>query len=940
MINFLVKKQDGIFVFIMAILLMGIGYVYWQHENDKEKFLEQQAVAYSSHFADSIIQFRNFYSSQIVPRLTQRDIPLIHNFKETEGALPLPATFTKAFGEFLSQNGSKSGLRLYSDLPFTWSENGGIHDDFEKQAMDFLRVNPDKPFWRIERMNDERYLRYAVADTLKKSCVACHNSYIGTPKTDWKEGDVRGVLELKRPLLENVDNLNVESKNTFLKMLIMALVALGLGGFMMYRLKKSLKRHERLLEERSWVNELMNVEISHRKELAEELSLSEEKVRSVIDSVLDTILVIDDEGNILGCNKAVTEMFGYVASDLIGTHIDVLLKTNQEKPHDAYFDHSVESHKQLFKVGLSQMEVVRENGEVFPADLSISEVKLGDKVQFTIVITDITERLETQQALKDAKEKAEESASLKAQFLANMSHEIRTPMNGIIGMSNLLLDEKLTYEQRDLAQTVSNSAKSLLKIINDILDFSKIEAGKIEIEPIETNTLSLVEEVADVVADDAYQKNLQVGAFVSTNVPAKVMIDDTRVRQILLNLVGNAVKFTAKGEVFISLEFDQQNSKLIFKVQDSGIGISKAAQDKLFESFSQADASTTRKFGGTGLGLSISKQLVELMNGKIWVTSEEGKGSTFAFDVPVEVVKNDEDIQLHQTELHCLMYSKTGEFADKVSEQFARLKLHTDIQNDMSLFFKQLEEVKQGVKKFDFVVIDNSSINALVGHSSENKKQLIETLKNLNMPVAWLLTPKQKVKYGHEYQWPLSVQLVKPLKLTQFNGLLQKIDVFLSQDEPAGKAEQTFSEGQTTEQNKELMTTDEVLKVQAEFKILLVEDNLVNQKLAKALLGKLGYEPDVANNGQEALECIEKQDYDLILMDCQMPVMDGYQATEELRKREAGQKHIPVIALTANAMKGDEELCYSHGMDDYITKPIDAKLLKTKVDHYVQQKIE
>lgn len=159
MINFLVKRQDGIFVFIMAILLMGIGYVYWQHENDKEKLLEQQAVAYSSHFADSIIQFRNFYSSQIVPRLTQRDIPLIHNFKETEGALPLPATFTKAFGEFLSQNGSKSGLRLYSDLPFAWSENGGIHDDFEKQAMDFLRVNPDKPFWRIERMNDERYLR-------------------------------------------------------------------------------------------------------------------------------------------------------------------------------------------------------------------------------------------------------------------------------------------------------------------------------------------------------------------------------------------------------------------------------------------------------------------------------------------------------------------------------------------------------------------------------------------------------------------------------------------------------------------------------------------------------------------------------------------------------------------------------------------------------------
>jgi len=936
------RSSNYIFTILALLLLVGITLVFWQHYRDSERISEQIAIDDAKNFSSSVAEFRNFYAKHILPPLRLKDITITHNYQDVPGSVPLPATFAKEFGRFLAREDASYQVRLYSDLPFSWSKTGGVHDDFEKQAMAFLKDNPDETFLRFEREEGQTILRFAVADKLKASCVSCHNHYPGTPRTDWKEGDVRGVLEVKRPISEGHIESESLARDAFIKMVSLALITLLLLAFIIRQLKGALQQSKDLLDERIEVNEKLNLEIEQRNQLTEDLTLSENKVRSVMNSVIDVIIVIDRYGTVLECNESIEAMFGYKAEEVIGQNIKMLMPEPYKSEHDGYLERYL-THKQRHVIGQTRhVEAQRKNGDVFPIDLSVSEVKLKDKVEFTGVIRDITKRVEEEIALQKARDKAIESTKLKSEFLANMSHEIRTPMNGIIGMTDLLLDMPLSPEQRDLAQTVSSSSASLLKIINDILDFSKIEAGKVEIHKEATPILPVIESAIDLVADTAYEKGLRLAYFIDPGSPNEMMVDETRLRQVLLNLLGNAVKFTAQGEVVLDIQFNRQEQTLEFSIEDTGVGISEKALKSLFDAFSQADGSTTREYGGTGLGLTISKQLVKLMGGCIRVKSTVGKGSKFYFALPVGMEVSQACLTKTQEPLNVSLLIQPGRFTDRVIEQFSQLNVQvTAYATPQSLVeamhAKKLESCH--VIAIDLVSLEKQSEPESFIRTELNK----HSEQNPSQSIVWLMTPKQKMFRGVELLEQLnSLSIVKPMKLSQFAQLAQRFSGVDNSVIKQGVALNQLEGVTQVEQAKPIESDNKVTETRStesvNLEVLLVEDNLVNQKLALALIGRLGYNVDLATNGKEALDMLENKTYDVVFMDCQMPIKDGYEATRELRARESAGKHTPVIAMTANAMKGDDQLCYAAGMDDYITKPVDRELLKSKLEHYLELK--
>ena len=930
------RFNNYLFSGLALILLVGMSFVFWQHERDSSHIAEQIAIEDAKNFSNSVAEFRNFYTSHILPPLRLKDIVITHNYTEVPGSVPLPATFAKEFGRYLSKESASYKVRLYSDLPFPWSKDGGVNDEFEREAMAFLKDNPATPFWRIEQEDGLTVLRYAVADTLKASCVACHNSYPGTPRTTWKEGDVRGVLEVRRPIAGAQAQSETLVRGAFIKMLSLALITLLLLAFMIRRMKVTLKQTESLLTERIHVNDKLNVEVEQRIQLAEELSLSEKKVRNVMNSVLDVIIVIDRYGTIRECNAAIYEVFGYQVEEVMGKNVNMLMPEPHQSQHDGYLAHYLET-KQKNIIGQTRaMDAKRKSGEVFQIDLSVSEVKSNDKVEFTGVIRDITKRIEEEKSLQQARDKAIESTKLKSQFLANMSHEIRTPMNGIIGMTDLLLDTSLSPEQQDLAQTMSRSSASLLNIINDILDFSKIEAGKIEIHSVETAILPIIESAIDLVSEGAYEKNLRLAYFIDSNVPARILVDETRLRQVLLNLLGNAVKFTLQGEVVLEVKFNQEAQVLEFVITDTGVGISKPALASLFEAFSQADGSTTRQFGGTGLGLSISKQLVKLMGGCIGVESTVGAGSTFSFSLPAGMQSDELCLEPVPEQVKVALMVQEGGLTSRLVEQFAQLNVLMQVYSTPQAY---IQAIKCGeLDEYNILAIDLITLEQFPDQAS----LLFDLLCVQPKPIAWLMTSKQKMSQADALLvQPNMIPIIKPMKFSRFAMLLQKFMPITDQrvnNEIARNQIESVDDTKNDGVSSYLKKEAEDTRAGFSLDILLVEDNIVNQKVANALIAREGHQVDWAKNGQEALDMLASKQYDLVFMDCQMPVKDGYEATRELRAREEDGVHIPVIAMTANAMKGDDQLCYASGMDDYLGKPIDRVLLKSKLDHYLQLK--
>jgi signal transduction histidine kinase/DNA-binding response OmpR family regulator len=506
--------------------------------------------------------------------------------------------------------------------------------------------------------------------------------------------------------------------------------------------------------------------------------------------------------------------------------------------------------------------------------------------------------------LEKVRDQALDASRAKSEFLANMSHEIRTPMNGVIGMTDLLKDTALSKEQSHSVSIIRSSGELLLSIINDILDFSKIEAGRIELEELPFDLGSAVSDVAEVLAENVQSKQLEMIVDLDPDIPSQVIGDPVRLRQVLTNLVGNAVKFTEQGEIHVALKTiakSQDRITMRLAVDDTGIGIDPVACSKIFESFSQADSSTTRKFGGTGLGLTISRRLVALMGGELAVSSEIGKGSCFYFELDFEIpeaARNAKPVASHRFEgAQVLVVDDNQTNREILESQLGRWGMKVTLAQDGSSALKVLEQRRERGERFDIALVDYQMPNM---DGIELVRRMEKYVRQDGLHVAMLTSMVLRVPENDPVNDLLKYKLTKPVRAEHLKSAIAEM---LGESEVAKLTK--ASEPRTMNFSGR--------------RVLLAEDNKVNQVVAKRMLEKVGAVVTVAENGKEAVELAIGGKFDLILMDCQMPVMDGYEAAKELRKLG---NIIPVVAMTANALAGDRRRCLDAGMDDYLSKPV------------------
>jgi PAS domain S-box-containing protein len=650
------------------------------------------------------------------------------------------------------------------------------------------------------------------------------------------------------------------------------------------------------------------------------LKESEERIRTTINAVIDGIFTIDKNGSLHSSNPAFCQMFRYKETELENKTIEELMPEFYQDLKKGHISQYLQ--KQDSKIYESTAK--HKGNSLFPIEIGLSEFLLGQEKMFIGVVRDITERKLAEKELRTAQELALESARLKSQFLANMSHEIRTPLNGIIGMTELLLSTPLSEDQKEFAEIINRSGDVLMTVINDILDFSKIEAGKITLENVNFDLQALIEESVGLMAQRAHSKGLELVSLVNSNVPSKLKGDTVRLQQVLNNLLSNAIKFTLNGEVSVYVKLLEETplkAKIVIEVCDTGIGISQEEQDLLFQPFTQVDGSTTRKFGGTGLGLSISKQLVQLMGGEINLKSELGKGSVFSIVLTfLKQEKLDAKIAHHPALRNMkVLIVDDNEVNRKI------LKLQTtawEMQSDTVESAKQaldlLSKAAEDKEPYHIVIIDMGMPEidgAELARRIRNIPNIAET--NLLILTSYNLSNPQQI-LGTTVEGYLN----KPVRQSKLYDCLVNILGLSSEVVKIIKQQPATS----------LKTTNEF-----NIKVLVVEDNIVNQKVAKLMLENLGCQVETASNGLEALKLLEQENYPVIFMDCQMPVMDGYEATKKVRKIQKNtSRQSYIIAMTANAMQGDREQCLAGGMNDYVSKPLKTEDLQLSLERWTK----
>ncbi len=650
------------------------------------------------------------------------------------------------------------------------------------------------------------------------------------------------------------------------------------------------------------------VDITERKLAEESLIRETSKLSAMYQGMEEGVVFADGEGRIIDVNRFFCTLTGYSPESVLGREItEIFAAEDRGKVVSALADFKARRVVDGVQLNLEEYFGI----DAFLRLQPIFRGELFDGVFLNIV--DVTE-------LAKARRRAEASSRAKSEFLANMSHEIRTPMNGVLGMTELLLESELTPEQKRFAQTVRSSGEALLCLLNDILDLSKIEAGKLELETIEFDLRPLVEDVAQLLAPAAHAKGLELAVFIPEEVPTDLSGDPSRLRQVLTNLVGNAVKFTERGEVLIrvsSLEAAPDAARLHFEVIDTGIGIAEEVCRNLFQPFAQADGSTTRRYGGTGLGLSISKKLVEMMGGEIGVESSPGEGSNFCFDLPFARNRKSQAALEYSGKIlegrRILVVDDNATNREILEHQVTSWGMMCTAVDNGPDGLEQLRGGVAGGRPFDLAILD-MHMPLMDGLELARRIKDDPALGKVRMVMLTSVGLRGDAQAARKAG--IQAYLTKPTRrLELFNCLLAVMN-------PAG-----------AEETGRLITRHSLAECRWEFKadILLVEDNPVNSEVALRMLGKFGCRVDHAVNGRAALEAWEQGRYDLIFMDCQMPVMDGYRATEKIRESEEGgeKKRVPIVAMTAHALQGDRDRCLEAGMDDFLSKPFgQAQLLE------------
>ena len=1040
---------NGIAGLLIGVFLVAIVVVQWQRLRLMNTLIESAAIQAAKDHLKTLATVRTVYTEEVVSVAIEHGIEITHDYQKDGHSIPLPATLTMLIGNRNGEAGSGARTRLYSPYPFQWREaEGGLRDEFQREAWEKLNADPETPFSRIVNGENGRGLRYAISDRMRSSCVQCHNEHPDSPRRGWKVGDVRGILEVELPLRE----IEARARRNLLESsALMVLLAIAGGAivlrvlFRLHRLttERDLRVQElnatnaaldqtvedrtsllRASEERLelavrgstdgvWDWNVLTSEVYYSPRLKELLGHTDDEMPNVFesfesrlhpddhDSVLDemnahlqhrkpydveyrlrtksgeyrwfrargqaiwndagqalrmagsitditerktaqqalasanaqlagvldastqvSVIATDVNGLITVFNTGAQNLLGYSAEEMIGKqtpqiiHLrdEVLARGAELSRELGYLVEGFEAFVAYAKQGRfdhREWTYVRKDGSQFMVSLVITAVRNaeGDITGYLGLAEDITLRKQTEEQLLRAKESAEAANRAKSSFLANMSHEIRTPMNGIIGMAQLLSRTELRSHQRDYLATVEESAHILLRLLNDILDFSKIEAGKLELECADFRLSECVGRAAQMLVLRAAEKGLEIVCRVAPEIPNHLRGDSGRLQQVLVNLLGNAVKFTEAGEIFVNVNAESITADLVrlrFSVTDTGIGIPADKLDQIFKPFEQAESSTTRRFGGTGLGLTISRHLVEMMHGRMWLESEVDRGSTFHFTAEFGVSANQ---HLHEpAELDSLRDLPVLVVDDNVTNR------------------RILDELLQ-----------HWHMQPVLADSAAGARQALQTAEESRHPIRLILLDhhmpgEDGLQFVESVQDILKRERCRVIMISSGTSpidadLCQKqgIDRFMTKpviaSELLNEVLRQFGRYTTV---KPAQSPTAATSPQAQpRRVLLVEDNEINRRVALGLLRSRGHQVVVAVNGQEAVNTLAEQEFDVVLMDMQMPVLDGYEATAAIRKREhQSGGHIPIVAMTAEALKGDRERCLAVGMDDYVSKPI------------------
>jgi two-component system, sensor histidine kinase and response regulator len=667
-------------------------------------------------------------------------------------------------------------------------------------------------------------------------------------------------------------------------------------------------------------------EVARRHALEQEAEGGRARLQAIFDAVADAIVTIDRSGRIQQWSSGAQRIFGYLPEEVVGADITMLMPRPHRSGHAGYIESFLKTRiAKIIGIG-REMTAIRKDGTEFPIELTVSEVRNGDEVFFTGILRDITERERAKAELVRAREQAEAANLAKSQFLATMSHEIRTPMNGVLGMASLLASTELNERQQRLLKNVTRSGQALLDIINDILDFAKIEAGKFELSSVPFDPREAIAELADLFSERCTRKGLEFVYFVADDVPSQLIGDPVRLRQILVNLVGNAVKFTERGEVVVevSLRRDQPDGvTLNFMVEDTGIGIDPEHRARIFESFHQVDGSMTRARGGSGLGLSITRQLVELMGGTISVRSELGRGSRFLFDACFQPSSETATPPREPRHLarppRTLLVDGNAVSAHVILRYLANWKVEAAVAATVHEAEAACREATLAGRPFDVVILDVKDLGA---RSVEFARAYRAAAGTRRTSVILLVGLDSYVNdSGSETLDDVTV-LPKPVRPSElFNAM-----VIAASDDGQRGSMPHFTRRHARADRPNFAA-----------RVLVAEDNPVNQEVATGMLEAMGCETVCAPNGRAAFQIFSRDVFDVVLMDCEMPITDGIEATVRIREIEAlkrpslddgaAARRTPVIALTAHALNDVREKCLAAGMDDFLVKPFDERQL-------------